>query len=184
MEANADVILAEFGGQGWLVRGEEHIDDLLNNTLPPDVTIAVIACESKSMVDSLWQYHGGGDNLSDMWLIHPGIVNRARGQAQAAAGEVTIGFAAWSAAIDEAAQRGLHTAATLLTGSPPGASIVIIRHVAEAAPAMATDMANLRSGLIEAQFATMGIDASRLSRETRPGAAEDADRILLLLRGG
>ena len=30
----ADVILAEYSTHAWLVRGEQHIDDLLGGTLP------------------------------------------------------------------------------------------------------------------------------------------------------
>ena len=43
----ADIVLAEFGGQAWLVGGEEYIDDLLANTLPQHVTIELVACDFK-----------------------------------------------------------------------------------------------------------------------------------------
>ena len=42
----ADIVLAEHRGQAWLVSGEQYIDDLLANTLPKNVSIEIVACES------------------------------------------------------------------------------------------------------------------------------------------
>ncbi len=180
--ASADVILAECNGQAWLVLGEQHIDDLLNNTLSAHVSIDIIACESKSAVDALWRRHGGGDNTAMMWMIHPAILRRARGQSQGLPGEVIVAFAAWSAALDDAAQTALRTAADLALNRPE-AALALVRHVPQDAPPMAAQMADLRSGLVEAHLAGMGVAAERLLRETMTVASPElADRITLVLR--
>ena len=41
----ADIVLAECRGQAWLVSGEQYIDHLLANTLPPHVSIELVPCE-------------------------------------------------------------------------------------------------------------------------------------------
>src|SRR5271156_5061033 len=75
----ADITLAEFGGNTWLVGGEALIDDFLANTLSKDITIELIPCETKSQVHALWEQHCGPPQYGgDPWLIHPNIVNRVR----------------------------------------------------------------------------------------------------------
>ena len=183
-EATADIVLAECNGTAWLVRGEQHIDDLLGNTLSRHVSIEIIACESKSAVDSLWHGFGGGldeDGDEQMWLIHPAIVNRARRGVAAGRGEATVVFAAWSAALDDAAQSAL-TIAVDAAAARPDAVLAVIRHVPDAAPPMAGEMANLRAGLLEAQLAALGVAPSRMLRETVAGTPETADHIILMVR--
>ena len=173
----ADVVLAECSGQAWLVRGEQHIDDLLGNTMEADVSIEVVPCESKLAVDALWRQWNDGDP-SMMWLIHPAIVNRVRGQP----GEIAVVFAEWSASLDDAAQRALQRAAAAAAAAKPGEALVLVRHVAAEAPPMALDMANLRCGLLEVRLSALGV--ARIERETR--AAErpgEAERILFEVRG-
>ncbi len=41
----ADITLAEYNGRVWLVGGEVYIDDLLANTLTPNVSIELVRCE-------------------------------------------------------------------------------------------------------------------------------------------
>ena len=168
----ADVILAECAGQAWLIRGEQHIDGLLGNTMDADVSIAIVPCESKSAVNGLWQQWNDED-LSSMWLIHPAILNRVRGQT----GELAVVFAEWSASLDDAAQSVLKAAAALALAKPE-ATLVLVRHVAEDAPPMALDMANLRSGLLEARLTVLG--AARFARETRVPPRPDAAELVLL----
>lgn len=174
--AMADVVLAECSGQAWLVRGEQHIDDLLGNTMEADVSIEIVPCESKLAVNALWRQWNDGDP-SMMWLIHPAIVNRARGQP----GEIAVVFAEWSASLDDAAQRALQLAATA-AAAKPGGTLVLVRHMAAEAPPIALELANLRCGLLEARLSALGV--ARIERETqateRPGEAE---RILLEVRG-
>ena len=170
----ADVVLAGFGAQAWLVRGEEHIDDLLNNSMPPDVTIEVVACESKSAVDALWQ-QWNDDDPAMMWLIHPAIVNRARGQS----GDIAVLFGEWSAALDEAAQQAVQAAANAVAARA-GGWLTLVRHVPDAPP-MALTMADLRSGLLEAKLHELGV--MRIERETRPVLEPgQGERIVLLPR--
>lgn len=187
----ADVILGECNGQAWLVRGEQHIDDLLGNTLPVHVSIEVIACESKSAIDAMWRGFGGGaDDMDMMWMIHPAIANRARGQARLQGrgqppgdvADMTVGFAAWSAALDDAAMESLRTMAEAAL-QRPDARLVLLRHVAADGPAMAAEMANLRTGLIEAQLGALGVAAGQIMRETGPTLQSgDTDRIVLSVR--
>jgi hypothetical protein len=171
-----DVVLAEYAGQAWLVRGEQHIDDLLANTLDPDISIAVIACESKSAVDEMWRQWNDSDDLEMMWLIHPAIVNRARGRP----GEVFVTFAAWSAALDDAAQRILKSTAGLVQ-TRPGSELRLAYFTAEDAPAIAAQMAELRCGLLEAQLHALGVTVT--ARENRTlEKPEDADRIIMVVK--
>jgi len=77
----ADIILTEYRGKAWLVRGERYIDDLLMNTLPAEVSIEIITCQSESDVRAMWKEDGWEPDSGRMpWMIHPGIINRIRGQ--------------------------------------------------------------------------------------------------------
>src|SRR5215469_12439377 len=76
----ADIVLAEHRGQTWLVSGERYIDDLLANTLPRDVSIEFVACESQSEVNVLWVQNCGQPSVGGApWIIHPAIATRIRG---------------------------------------------------------------------------------------------------------
>lgn len=174
----ADIVLAEFGGNGWLVRGEKYIDDLLANTLPAHVSIEVVTCASKSAAYALWCGYEGGDDPSDMWLIHPAIVRRARGQAP----PMSVVFDPWSMALDDRATTTLEVVAAELERRPDR-MLALVRYTASAAPEFAADLANLRTGLLEARLHAAGVAPTRLSRETRPATADaQADRIDLVLR--
>ena len=174
----ADIVLADCGGNGWLVRGEQYIDDLLANTLQPHVSIEVVTCESKSAVVELWTGYGGGDDPSDIWMIHPAIMRRARGQS----GQLSVIFAEWSAAIDDRATWSIQAAAEQMQQNE-ARRLCVVRFVVENAPAGAGDMANLRAALLEGRLAVLGVEPSRIIRETQPAeAAEQADRIDLVIR--
>ena len=173
-----DIILAECNGNGWLVRGEEHIDDLLNNTLPPDVSIEVISCESKTAVDALWFAHGGDGDTSNIWMIHPAIVRRSRGLA----GQIVLLFGAWSASL-EAGTKGAVESAAGGARLRPNDVVALIRYIAADALPMATDLANLRTAMVEALLAEHGVEAGRIVRLTQPVEEEgQADRIDVVLR--
>lgn len=170
-----DVVLAECSGQAWLVRGEQHIDGLLGNTMEADVSIEIVSCESKLAVNTLWRQWNDTDP-SMMWLIHPAIVNRVRGQAA----EMEIVFAEWSASLDDAAQRVLQMAAAAAAAKPE-AALVLVLHIMDEAPPMARELANLRCGLLETRLSALGV--ARTKRETRMAERpEAAERVLMELR--
>ncbi len=175
----ADIVLADCGGQGWLVLGEPHIDDLLANTLPAHVSIEVVTCESKVDVQALWVQHGGDpDDMQSMWLIHPAILKRARGQGQ----DLTIRFAAWSASLDDAA---LETSQAIADAAAQQAEakLVLTRYIAADGPPLALELANLRTGLLEARLAMLGVAADRVVREIHaPNLPEQTDQIGCELR--
>ena len=75
----ADILLAEFEGRVWLVSGEEHLDDLLANTLSPDVSVELVPCQSVAAVRDQWAQHGGDPSAGMPWLVHPNIVARVIG---------------------------------------------------------------------------------------------------------
>lgn len=177
----ADIVLGECSGQAWLVRGEQHIDHLLANTLEDHVSIKIVACESKSAVDALFCAEGG-DDPAMMWLIHPAIVNRARGQG----GEMTVRFPPWSAQLDDAALATLQAAAALAARHEQ-AAVRLVRHLPANGVAMLMDLADLRTGLIQARLAALGVLPGRIVRETETavdeggvgGAREDVVAVLI-----
>lgn len=173
----SDVVLAELFGQAWLVRGEQHIDDLLRNMLHPDVSIEVVACESKSAIDALW-YRWNDEPITEMWLIHPNILKRVLGNPA----QSSIVFPAWSAALDDAASRVIDVAVKA-AGERPDMRLALVRHVLPNGGSMAEDIGGLRCTLIEGRLVEAGVAAARLVRETVPAAsAADSERIDLLLR--
>ena len=107
----ADITIAEFNGNGWLVGGEEHIDGLLANMLEDDVSIEFISCDSLEAIRALWRQNcrpgdSGGD-MSNPWLIHPAIITRTRRKAP----DHAVFFAQWSAQIDQHAAAVIRAAA-------------------------------------------------------------------------
>lgn len=173
----ADIILGEVSGQAWLVRGEQHIDDLLGNMVRPDVSIEVVACESKSAVDALWRRWNDGET-TEMWFIHPAILSRVRGVPSQSA----IVFAAWSAAIDAEALKVI--ALTVQAAAERAdAVIALVRHVTPDGGRTADDLGSLRCTLIEGRLMEAGIPASRLVRDTKSAATPaHAEWVELLLR--
>ena len=181
----ADIVLAECRGQAWLVSGELYIDDLLGNTLPPHVSIELVACESKSEVDALWVQHcGPRQQFSAPWLIHPGVVNRVRrGSADHA-----VFFPQWSAMLDDDAKTVIRSAAAW-SGQNAGRAVALVRYVGPGSAAAMADLANLRASLIEAQLVALHVPAGRIVRETRdvttvPGMAEESQRVDIVVKLG
>ena len=61
--------------------------------------------------------------------------------------------------------------------------VALVRYVADDGPAMARDLADLRSGLLEARFAALGVAAARMTRETRPATQPgEGERIDVVVR--
>lgn len=174
----ADIVLAQIGGQTWLVAGEAFIDDLLANTLPDDVTIEIVSCESESEVDVILRANRADPACTDPpWMIHPSIVERCR--SVPFDGIHRISFGPWSALRMAAADATLAAAAAEAAGAGD-ARVVLTSHVALGGPALADDLANLRSGVVEAEMVAAGIAGARIGR-ARTGVTEDdpemADRI-------
>ena len=173
----ADVTLAEYCDNVWLVRGENHIDDLLANTLPAHVTIEIITCESKSQIDDLWEEHCAPLGFTfGPWLIHPAIVNRIR---RAGSG-FTVNFAPWSAQLSDQAAELVKGAAEALRDA--SGDVILTDFIEDSAPAFAADLARVRLGMIEQILIAAGVDAARLSHARRDAAAaqavgQDANRV-------
>ena len=179
----ADIVLAECHGQAWLVSGEQYIDHLLANTLPPHVSIELVACESKSDVDALWVQHcGPPEQFTAPWLIHPGVTNRVRrGKA-----DHGVFFAQWSAMVDDDAKTVIRSAAAWARQNPDR-DVLLVRYVSPASPSALADLANLRAGLIEKALVELEVSASRIKRETRdiatvPGMPEESQRVDIVLQ--
>jgi len=140
-----------------------------------------VSCESKSAVEDLWRAEAGPD-ANEIWLIHPAIADRARGSLRGGSQDLTIGFAEWSASLDGAAADVI-AAAAARAAERPEAVLAVIRHVTADGPAMLADLGNLRSSLVEARLAALGLEAGRMVRDAVPAEAEaQADQISLVLR--
>jgi hypothetical protein len=178
----ADIVLAEHRGQVWLVSGEQYIDDLLANTLPTDVSIEFVACESHSEIDELWERSFAPPQVPrPPWMIHPAIVNRVR---RASMGHCVI-FGQWSALLDDDARAAIGVAAEF-SARTRDASVTLISYVAPDNPSLSADLAALRSGLIEAELARLGIARSRIGRASRAqsdgsGDGSQAQRIDIII---
>jgi hypothetical protein len=178
----ADIVLAEHRGQVWLVSGEQYIDDLLANTLPIDVSIEFVACESHSEIDELWERSFAPSSVSRTpWMIHPAIVDRIR---CASTGHCVI-FGQWSALLDDHARVAIEAAAEF-SARTGDANVTLISYVAPDGPPLAADLAALRSGLIEVELTRLGIARSRIARASRapsdgPGNGSEAQRIDIII---
>jgi len=177
----ADIVLAEYSGRTWLVQGEQHLDDLLANTLPPHVTTEVVSCESKSEVVTLWRNEAGPDeDSSAMWLIHPAVATRSRNALRPQPTGHVLAFAQWSASLDDAAEEVLADAAAM-AGRETGGQLVIARHAAPDGPALQADLGDLRLGLIEARLVALGVDADRLVRDVIEAETPDQVELVTLV---
>lgn len=178
----ADIVLAECRGQAWLVSGEQYIDNLLANTLPPDVSIELVACESKSEVDALWIQHcGPPEPYTAPWLIHPGVANRVRRKE----GKHSVFFAQWSAMLDDDARAVIRSAAGWAHDNPDR-NVVLVRYIRPGSPQAMLDLANLRASLIEAELVALQIVGERIIRETQdvatvPGMSDESQRVDVVL---
>ena len=160
----ADVTLAEFDGQVWLVAGENLIDELLANMMPPGATIEFVSCDSRAEVWDLWA-ENSLDSVEgiDPWIIHPGIVSRIRGSMA----EPRLQFAPWSAQIPDEAKDTIGKAAGWLAANAAGR--ITLRQFAPASPpAGLADIQRVRAMLVLGALTGAGADAGRLDQETVP----------------
>jgi hypothetical protein len=179
----ADITLAEFNGRVWLVGGEPFIDDLLANTLPPEISIELIPCEQKSEVHTLWVQHcGPRETFGDPWMIHPAIVARIRRSSS----NYSVFFAEWSAALDKEA----HTViASVAAWARENATTLLdlVEFVDPAGPKSIADLSRLRAQLIEDELVKAGVAAARIGRATRApgdvaGMVQESQRIDIAAR--
>jgi len=167
----ADIVLAEHNGQTWLMSGEDFIDDLLANTLQPDVTIEFVVCESESELEGVKaRLFAAQAGVLDPWIIHPAIARRVRfGLSGDDPSGHRVVFGAWSAARDTDADAVIAAAATQAASTD--ARVVLTSYIAPDGPAPMADMAALRSTLIEAELTRLGVQPFRIIRTRRDSDA-------------
>jgi hypothetical protein len=166
----ADITLAEFNGSVWLVGGEAHLDDLLANTLPAEVSIELVACERKADVHEMWvRFCGVREYAGDPWIIHPAIVQRVRSGTPDAAADFAVMFAPWSVMPDEDGLRMIRAAAARATASPDVA-VVLAEYLDAGAPPGVAELSGLRLRMIEDALDNAGLPRERIVRERRDAA--------------
>lgn len=179
----ADITLAEFNGNVWLVGGESHIDDLLTGTLAPEITIEIVACARKSEVHDLWKQHCGEPSfIGDPWIIHPAIVQRIR----RATPDYAVFFGQWSVLLDRDAMTVIGAAAGLAKRHPE-APVLLTEYLEPSGPSAIEALSGLRAQLIEEELAKAGVERSRISRTRRdvaelPGLGQESQRIDIVIR--
>jgi hypothetical protein len=174
----ADITLAEFNGRVWLVSGEPYIDDLLANTLAPEISIELVPCENKSEVHALWVQHcGEPETPSDPWMIHPAIVARIRRTSS----NYSVFFAEWSAALDKDAHTVIASVAAWAMENC-SATLDLVEFLDPAGPKAIADLSRLRAQLIEYELVKAGVGAERIGRAAREagdvaGLPQESQRI-------
>lgn len=179
----ADITLAEFNGRVWLVGGEPFIDDLLANTLAPEISIELVPCEHKSEVKQLWVQHcGPQEGFGDPWMIHPAIVDRIRRTTTG----YSVFFAEWSAAIDQDGHTVIASVAAWWQNNPT-ATLDLVEFVDPAGPRSIADLSRLRAQLVAEALAAASVPAERIGRTTEmpdsvAGQAQESQRIDIIVR--
>jgi outer membrane protein OmpA-like peptidoglycan-associated protein len=181
----ADITLAEFNGRVFLVGGEAYLDDLLANTLAPEVSIELVQCERQSEVHELWVQHNGEpqDGVGGVpWAIHPNIAARIRRSSP----DYAVFFAQWSAMLDADALTVIDAAAAW-AGANPDAPVLIAEYVDETGPAAIAALAGVRMQLVEDRLAERGIPRTRIARIRRgtaevPGMGPESQRVDIVVQ--
>jgi hypothetical protein len=165
----SDIILAEYQGNAWLVRGERYIDDLLVNTLPRGIGIEIITCETETDVNDLWRQEGWDASQGRMpWIIHPGIMKRVRGTQSGQ----SILFGQWSALLDDDALDTIRATA-VAAEEATGTRVFLISYTQPGQTQTMTDLTNLRYSLVETELGRLGVALSRIVREVVNAEAND-----------
>ena len=167
----SDIILAECGGNTWLVEGVEHLDDLMRNLLPAEVTVSFVTCATPEEALALWagRRTADADEHAVPWMVNPAIVRRIR----AAKAEPAIIFAPWSAMLDSDAEQ-------LLAGLA-GRMLTLRQFTPAEPPPGLGDLQRLRGMLVVAALVRAGADASALVHATAAAATpDDANRLELV----
>jgi len=179
----ADITLAEYNGRVWLVGGEVYIDDLLANTLTPNVSIELVRCESQSDVHDLWVQNCGEPLSGGMpWLIHHNIADRIRRSSP----DYAVFFAQWSAMLDPDALAVIR-AAVVRSNEHPEAPVILAEYLDPDGPQAMADLSHLRAQLIEDKLAESGIQRGQISRMLRtvseiPGMTQESQRVDIIVR--
>jgi hypothetical protein len=181
----ADILLAECEANVWLVDGEAHLDDLLANTLSPDISIEFVVCDSVADVRTLWAQHGGDAAAGMPWLVHPNIVTRIKAAMRGIGPDHAVMFGAWSALLDPTALAVIEAAAAQ-ANQQPEAAVTLAEYLDPAGPSALADLSRLRARLIEDQLVGHGVARERISRTRRdvsevPGMAQESQRVDILL---
>jgi hypothetical protein len=173
----SDIILVEYNGRAWLIRGERYIDDLLINALPQGIGIDIITCESEVDVNDLWRQEGWEDNQGRTpWMIHPEIMKRLR-RTQS---DQSILFGQWSALLNDDALDTIRAIA-VAAAETASARVVLISYTQAGQTQTMNDLTNLRYSLVESELTRLGVALSRIVREavtagTDPDASIKPDR--------
>jgi hypothetical protein len=179
----ADITLAEFDGRVWLVGGEPHLQDLLANTLPLEISTELVRCERAEDVHKLWTQLCGGPRTNSMpWQIHPAIVARIHRTWP----DYAVYFAQWSALLDNEALAVIKAAALQSRGSPQ-TPVTLVEYLDPEGPQAMADLSRLRAQLIEDKLVESGLDRSRIERAKRkvsdvPGMAQESQRVDIVVK--
>lgn len=179
----ADITLAEFNGRVWLVGGEAHLQDLLANTLPEEISTELVQCERLEDVHNLWaQLCGQPPQGAIPWQIHPNIVARIHRTWP----DYAVYFAQWSAMLDTEALTVINAAASQAKQSVE-VPVVLVEYLDPEGPQAIADLSRLRAQLIEDKLAESGVDPGRVTREKRkvsdvPGMAQETQRVDIVVR--
>ncbi len=152
------VTLAEHAGNWWLIDGEEHVAGLLYGSLEADVAVSFVTCVSWDDLMAQWQ--GSGGEGAQPWIINPAIIARLKG----AADPGSITFAVWSAAMDDAAEEAIETAAAWLAGDP-ARSLQLRQFRPQTPPPGLADLQRLRYQLVAAALERVGAPSERIAAE-------------------
>jgi len=165
----ADITLAEFDGQVWLIAGEDYLDGLLSNRLPEGKTIEIIPCAMRSDVHEMWLQNSPeaeadeANGISGMpWQIHPNIVARIK---RAALGFV-VQFSAWSALLDKDAERVIASAVAELR-EKPDVEVVVVCYDEPGTSAAVAAISDVRMQMVADRLITEQVAESRIRRERR-----------------
>jgi outer membrane protein OmpA-like peptidoglycan-associated protein len=181
----ADITLAEFNGRVWLVGGEAHLQGLLGNTLPKNVSIELLQCERLSDVTGLWVQHCGERETDGMpWQIHPNIVTRIRRRSP----DYAVFFTQWSAMLDQDALTVINAAATWARQNPE-IPVLLAEYLDPDGPQAIADLSRLRTQLIADRLIAAGIGRDRITHEKRPidpdaGMSQESQRVDIVVAAG
>ncbi len=172
----ADITLAEFNDRVWLVGGENYIDDFLFNSLPPEITVEIVPCDSLQEVTRMWtQLCSDIDPTAMPWAINPAIVDRVRRKLSGH----SVYFAEWSASIEKDGRAVIATVAEWWRDNKV-ALIDVVDFLAPNAPKSAANLSQLRGQLVEEALVEAGVAVAQITRVTREpgkGHRQDSQRI-------
>lgn len=178
-ETMPDVTLARYNGQIWLVGGEEHADALLIGALPSHVTVGLVECENRAMINTLWlERSSESTEGTQPWILNPLLTRRLLATLEPT--PALVQFTPWSAMLDAAAQEAMETAAAWLHENQAGT--LVLRQFAAATPMPGqVDLQRLRGQLVVAALLRANADPSRISEDIAlADTVEAAERLVIV----